>query len=163
MNKRKEIGTNSIIVFDKVVKASKLNSLIKDFCGDVIITKKLIIDKKIDVVCNLHVIGGVVRKYPISDFDININGDFYCYGEMHCHNIKVSGCFYSQNIIYSRNIKVGEDFLCNNKVDAFGCDIIVAGNFECNDIVAGKVECLGQIKIKGSISVAAGMINGCES
>lgn len=162
MNKRK-LNEPKVVVFDRIVKASEISSLVKDFCGDVIITKKLIIDKKVDIVCNLHVIGGVVRKYPISDFDININGDFYCYGEMHCHNIKVSGCFYSQNIIYSRNIKVGEDFICNNKVDAFGCDIIVAGNLECNDIVAGIVECLGQIKIKGSVSIAAGIISGYES
>ena len=161
MNKRKIMATNSVIVFDKVVKASQLNNLTSKFSGDVIITKKLVIDKKIDISCNLYVIGGIVRKYSISELDININGDLHCYGEIHCHNINVNGDFYSQDIIYSRNIKVGENFLCIGKLDAYGCKVIVAGDFECNDIIAGKVECLGKIRIKGSTSVATGIENGC--
>ena len=118
-----------------------------------------VIDKKIDISCNLYVIGGIARKYSISELDININGDLHCYGEIHCHNINVNGDFYSQDIIYSRNIKVGENFLCIGKLDAYGCNVIVAGDLECNDIIAGKVECLGKIKIKGSISVATGIEN----
>lgn len=163
MNRRENVGTGSIIVFDKDVKARALDFLIKNFHGDVVITKKLIIDKKIDIACNLYVLGGVVRKYPMSEFDINIDGDFYCYGEIHCHNVNVSGYFYSRNIIYSRNIKVGENFLCDDKVNAYGCNVIVAGDLECDSILAGTVECLGTVKVKGSISVAAGMVNGCKS
>ncbi len=154
MNKRKEITTNSIIVLDRVVKASDLNCLIKDFGGDVIITKKLVIDKKVDISCNLYVMGEIVRKYPISEYDININGDFYCYGEIHCHNINVKGYFYSQNVIYSKNIKVGENFLCDSKVDAYGCDVIVAGDFECYGVTARTVEYFGQIRVCGPTSVS---------
>ena len=94
---RKIIEPNAIIVIDKIVKASELNALTQDFEGDVVITKKLILDKDVDISCNLHVIGGIARKTPISEPNININGDFYCYGEIHCNNINVSGYFYSKN------------------------------------------------------------------
>lgn len=157
---RKVIEPKAIVVVDKVVKASELNALTQGFGGDVIITKKLVIDKEVDISCNLHVIGSIVRKNPISEFDVNINGDFYCYGEIRCNNINVSGYFYAENYIYSRNIKVGENFVCNSKVDAFGCDIIVAGDFECPSVTAKKVRVLGQANIYGSVSVSEGIKTG---
>lgn len=160
MKRRNVMGHDTILVFDRVVKASELNQITKDFCGDVIITKKIILDGEVNAVCNLYVIGGIVRKYPISEFDINIKGDFYCYGEIHCHDINVEGSFYSQKLIYSKNIKVGENFVCDNKVDVYGSTIIIAGDLECHDIVASRVECLGKINVEGSISVVAGINNG---
>lgn len=163
MNKRNVIEENAIVVFDRVVKASELNTLMQGFCGDLIITKKLVIDKEIDIACNLYVIGGIVRKYPVSQFNININGDFWCYGEIHCHNIDVSGCFFSKKVVYSKNIKVRENFSCDDKVDAYGCSIIVAGDMECYDIVSKSVECLGKIDIHCSISVTDGMRNYVKS
>jgi len=159
MDKRNVVESKSVIVFDRAVKASEINELTKDFYGDVIVTKKIVMDKGIDITCNLYVIGGIVRKYPISESNININGDFYCYGEMHCHNINVSGCFYSKKIVYSKNIRIGEDFLCDDKVDAYGCSIIVVGNFECYDIIAKSVECLEKIRIHGSANVTDGLMN----
>ena len=160
MNGRKTLEKDLVIVFDKIIKTSELNDLLKNFCGDVIITKKLVVDKRIDIKCNLYVIGGIVRKYPISDFDICIDGDFCCYGEIHCHSISVSGNFYSQKLIYSKAIKVGEDFLCEDKVDSYGCNIVVAGNFEAKAVVAKKIECLGKTKISGEVSVAEGITSG---
>lgn len=160
MNKRKLNEPNTVIVFDRIVKASELNTLIKSFCGDVVITKKLVVDKQIDIACNLYVIGGIVRKHAISEYDININGDLYCYGEIHCHNINVSGYFYSKDIIYSKDIKVGESLSCDNKVDAYACKVIVAGDLECEAIIAGRVEYFGDIEVKGSISATEGIKNG---
>lgn len=157
---RKIIEQKAIIVIDKVVKASELNALTQNFDGDVIVTKKLVLDKELYISCNLHVMGGIARKTPISESNININGDFYCYGEIHCNHINVKGYFYSENIIYSRNIRVGEHFLCDAKIDAYGYDIIVAGDFECKGVVAEKVRVLGEASIKGSISVAKAIKTG---
>ena len=157
---RKIIEPRAIIVIDKIAKASELNELTQGFEGDVIVTKKLVLDKNIDVSCNLHVMSVIARKTPISESNININGDLYCYGEIHCNDINVSGYFYSKNLIYSRNIKVGENFLCNAKIDAFGCNIIVAGDLECRGVVAEEVRTLGEASIKGPISVSKSIKTG---
>jgi len=158
---RKIIETNPIIVCDNIIKASELNVLAEGFKGDIVITKKLVIDKDVDISCGLHVMGGVVRKNPISESNINIDGDFYCYGEIHCNDINVSGYFYSEELIYSKNIKVGENFLCDAKIGAYGCNIIVAGNFECNGgVIAGKIRVLGTSSINGSISVEKSIKTG---
>lgn len=163
MKKRNVIEENAIVVFERSIKASELNKLTNNFYGDVIITKKLIVDTEIDISCNLYIVGDIVRKYPISQSDININGDFWCYGEMHCHNVRVSGCFFAKKIIYSKNIRVRENFSCDDKVDAYGCSIIVAGDMECYDVISKSVECLGKINVHGSISVTAGMKNYMKS
>ena len=155
MNKeRMLIKPKAIVVFDKIVKASELNALTQGFDGDVIITKKLVIDQDLNVKCNLHVMGKVVGKYPISEFDIKINGDLYCYGEISCDNIKVSGYFYAEKAIYCKDLKVGENFVCNAKVDAFGCDIIIVENFYCKGVIAKKIRVIGQMSVYGSISAS---------
>jgi len=151
---RKIVEPKAIVVFDKIVKVSELNALTQGFDGDVIITKKLIIDKDVDITCNLHVLGNIVRKIPISEFSLNINGDLYCYGEILCNDINVSGYFYSEKIIYSRNIKVGENLVCDSKIDAFGCDIIVAGNLECQGLIAKKIRVLQEVSVCGSMAVS---------
>ena len=158
---RKIIEPNAVIVFDRVVKASELMKLTQCFWGDVVITKKLIVDKEIDISVNLHVVGSILRKSPISEYNININGDLFCYSEVHCNDINVSGSFYSERVIYSRNIKVGENLICNDKIDAFNCDIVVAGDLECYGVIAKSVRYFGQTNIKGSISVLEGMRSGC--
>jgi len=162
MNKERKIAKkNAIVVFNKAVKASELNKITQGFEGDVVIRKKLIVDQEIDISCNLYVIGGITRKSPISEFNINVNGDLYCYGQVHCNNINISGYFYSENHIYSKNIKVGENFLCDAKIDAYGYEIVVAGNLECKDgIVAEEVRILGTSNINGSISVAKSIKTG---
>ena len=161
MNNRKIIESNAVIVFDRNVKASELNKLLEGFWGDVVITKKLIVDKKVDIAVNLYVIGGITRKSPIIEDSINIDGDLYSYGEVHCNDINVSGTFYSEKIVYSGAIKVGEHLLCNDKIDAYNCDVIVAGDIECYGIMARKVYYLGKTDIQGKVSVLEGMKNGC--
>jgi len=157
---RKTVEPKAIIVIDKIAKASELNELTQGFEGDVIVTKKLILDMDINISCNLHVMGCVSRKMPMSESNININGDFYCYGEIHCNNINVTGYLYSESLIYSRNIKVGENLLCDTKINAFGCNIIVAGDFECKSVVAEEIRVLGEVCINGSISVAKAIKTG---
>ena len=158
---RQIIETDAIIVFDKVLKASELNRLTQGFKGDVIITKRLILDREIDISCNLYVLGGIIRKNLILESTININGDLYCYGEIHCNNINVSGYFYSEKLVYSKNIKVGENLLCEEKIDAYGCNIIIAGDLECGGVIAEEVRVLGEADIYGSISVAKSIKTGC--
>ena len=157
---RKITKSNAIVVCDKITKASEINLLAQDFTGDIVITKRLILDQDINISCNLHAIGDIVRKSPISEFSININGDLYCYDEIHCNDIKVSGYFYSKNTINSKNIKVGENFVCEEEIDAYGCNIVVIGNLECKGVVAKEIRVLGEASITGSISVTNAIKTG---
>lgn len=161
MNNRKIIESNAVIVFNRTVKASELNELLEGFGGDVVITKKLIVDKEINISVNLYVIGGITRKSPLVEERINIDGDLYSYGEVHCNDINVSGTFYSEKVVYSGAIKVGEHLLCDDKIDAYNCDVIVAGDIECYGIMARKVYYLGKTDIQGKTSVLECMKNGC--
>ena len=161
MNKERKITkSNAIVVCDNITKASEINLLVQNFTGDIVIPKRLVLDQDINISCNLYAIGGIVRKSPISEFSININGDFYCYDEIHCNNINVSGYCYSKNIIISRSIKVGEDCVCEEKISAYGCNIIVAGNLECKGVVAKEIRVLGEASITGSISVTNAIKTG---
>lgn len=157
---RNGVETNAIIVIDKIAKASELNELTHGFDGDVVITKKLFVDKNVDISCNLYVLGGIARKNLMIETDININGDFYCYGEIHCNNINVSGYFYSKKPIYARDIRVAENFTCDDKIDVYGHDIIVAGDFKCKGVVAEEVRVLGEASINGSTSVSKSIKTG---
>ena len=160
ITERKIVEPKAILVINKIVKASELNELTHGFDGDVVITKKLFVDKKVDISCNLYVVGGIARKNLMIETDININGDFYCYGEIHCNDINVSGYFYSQKTIYAKDIKVAENFICDDKIDVYGHDIIVAGNFKCKGVVAEEVRVLGEASINGSTSVSKSIKTG---
>lgn len=142
----------AIIVFDRNVKASELNLVTNEFYGEVIITKKLIVDKDLNIECDLFVVGDVVKKSPISEYEIKINGDLCCCGDVHCNDIEVSGFFFCRGIIYSKDINVGADFVCYNKVDAFGCNIIVIGECEVLSIKAESVKVKRVVTTYGGIS-----------
>ena len=151
MLKKRKLA-KAIIVFDRNVKASELNLITNEFYGEVIITKKLIVDKDLTIECDLFVGGDVVKKSPISECEIKINGDLCCCGDIHCNDIEVSGCFFAGGIIYSKNITVGEDFVCYDKVDAYGCNIIVVGDCEVLSIKAESVKVKGLVTTYGGIS-----------
>jgi len=155
MNKeRKVIEPNAIIVFDRNVKASELNLIAKDFNGDVIITKKLMIDSDLNIEYNLHVISDIMCRSKMFEHNINIKGDLYCYGKISCHDINVWQNFYCEDIIYSTDIKVGGDMCSNNTIHAYGHKIVVAGNLNCEGIVAEDVAVLGRLNIQGTISAS---------
>ena len=94
MLKKRKVADATIVVFDRNVKASELNLITNQFYGEVIITKKLIVDKDLNIECDLFVVGDVVKKSPISEYEIKINGDFCCCSDIHCNDIDVSGCFF---------------------------------------------------------------------
>ena len=52
MNKKRNV-TKAILSFNQDVKASELEEFLEGFKGDVVIAKKLIIDKEIKISCNL--------------------------------------------------------------------------------------------------------------
>lgn len=151
MNKKRNV-TNAVIVFNRNVKISELNSVGKDFEGDIVITKKLIIDKEIELFGNLHVIGGIKRKSPITEYAMIVNGNLYCYDEIHCQDILVDGSFFCESFIYAKNIIVEGDFTCCAKTDCYGCNVIVSGDIKCYGIKADKVLALDRILAYGPIS-----------
>jgi len=56
---------------------------------------------------------------------------------------------------------VGEAFVCVEKVDAYGHDIVVAGTLEClGGVVAEEIRVFGEATIKGSISVSKAIRTG---
>ena len=145
-------ATEVIVVFNRNVKASELNKVVNGFHGKVVVTKKLIVDKALDIECDLDVLGDVMRKSPISEYPIKVNGDFSCYGDMHCNTIYVGGSFSCEGIIYSKSITVCEDFVCYDKVDAYGSNITVAGDFEAFAVKADSIIVMNSISVYGSIS-----------
>ena len=153
IKERKVTNTNAIIVFDRNVKTSELNSMLEDFSGDAIITKRLIIDQDLDVKCNLHVMGNIMCKNRMFAHSINVDGDLYCYSPISCYNINVTGYLYCADSIYATSITVGEDMIVIESVHAYGHKIIVAGDFMSKGVVAEKVIVLGNISRKGTISV----------
>ena len=151
MNKERNV-TKKILVFNQDVKASELENLINGFIGDVVITKKLIIDKELNVMCNLYVMDGIKRKSPITEYPITINGNLYCYDEIHCKDINVDGTLFCRSFIYAKNICVEGDFICYAKTNAFGSTIRVSGDLVSYGIKAEEVFVLNSIKAYGPIS-----------
>lgn len=144
--------TEEILVFNRSVKATELNLISKEYHFKTIVANKIIIDEDLNIECNLYVLGEILRKHSFSEYDININGDLICYGDVHCNNIKVMGIFISEGMIYSKNISVGEDFLCYDKVNSFGHDIAVAGDIEVFAIKAESIITMSDIIVYESIS-----------
>lgn len=151
MNKKRNV-TNAVIVYDRDVRVSELESIGKDFEGDIIINQKLIIDKEVETFGNLHVIGGIKKKSPITEYAIMINGNLYCYDEVHCNDINVDGNFFCRSFIYAKNICVEGDFICYAKTNAFGSTIRVSGDLVSYGIKAEEVFVLNSIKAYGPIS-----------
>lgn len=151
MNKKRNV-TNAVIVYDRDVKISELENFGKDFIGDIVINKRLIIDKKVELFGNLHVIGGIKRKSPITEYAINIIGNLYCYDEIHCQDINIDGNFFCESFIYAKNITVEGNFICYAKTDCFGCSVIVSGDIKCYGIKADKVLALDRLWAYGPIS-----------
>ena len=152
MNKKRNV-TNAVIVFDKNVKVSELEHIGKDFNGDIVINKKLIIDKEIELLGNLHVIGGIKRKSPIAEYAIYLNGNLYCYDEIHAQNINIDGSLFSESYIYAKNITVEGDFTCYAKTECFGYDVIVSGDIESYDVIkAERVLALNRITAHAPIA-----------
>ena len=145
MNKERKV-TNAVIVFDRNVKVSELERIGKDFEGDIVINKKLIIDKEVELFGNMHVMGEIKKKSPIAEYTIYIHGNLYCYGEIHAQNINVDGSLFSESYIYAKNITVEGDFTCCAKTECFGYDLIVSGDIECYDAIkAERVLALNRI------------------
>ena len=136
--KKKRNVTNAVIVFDRNVKVSELERIGKDFEGDIVINKKLIIDKEVELFGNLHVIGGIKRKSPISEYAIYLYGNLYCYDEIHAHDINIDGSLFSESFIYAKNIIVEGNFTCYAKTECFGYDIIVSGDVESYDVIKAE-------------------------
>ena len=151
MVKGREI-TEATIVFDRNVKASELNLITEGFCGEVVIIKKIIVDENLNIGFDLFVLGGVAKKSPISDYKLKIDGDFYCYGDIHCNSINVRGCFVCEGIIYSKDIIVGENFVCYDEVDVFGSRIVVVGDFEALAVKADTIIVMNKITVYNSMS-----------
>lgn len=151
MHKERNV-TNQILSFNEDVKASELKDLVDGFTGDVVIAKKLIIDKELKLSCNLYVLDKIKRKNPITAYPITINGNLYCYDEVHCNDINVDGNFFCESFIYAKDISVEGDFTCYSKIDAYGSIIRVAGDFECYGAIAKKVVVFNSIKSYGPIS-----------
>ena len=151
MNKERNV-TKAILSFNQDVKASELEKLVEGFEGDVVITKKLIIDKELKLFCNLYVMDKIKRKSPIAAYPITINGNLYCYDEVHCNDINVDGNFFCESFMYAKNICIEGDFTCCGKIDAYGSVIRVAGDFECYGASAKKVVVLNSIRSYGLIA-----------
>lgn len=146
---RKVIDSNAIVVFEQpTIYASKLNELLKDFYGDVVINGDLYLDEKLCLKCDLYVIDGIECK---SAEGINIQGDLECCGYMDTYEIFVGGCLYCEGEINSTDIKVGENLLCEDQIETNGCYITVAGDFECKSVEAGKIYVLGRVKVENVI------------
>lgn len=151
MNKeRKVINPKAIIVFDKDVHASELNKITHR--GKIVINKKLIIDADLNMENTIFVMGNIIYKSLIYDYSINVKGSLYCYGHVNCHNINVSSHLYCEDGICSKNIKVRENFWCNNKINAYGGDVTVAGDLECmHEVEADCISVLGSMHIHGRV------------
>ena len=148
---RKVTEEGKIIVFDRDVEVSELNSLLtKEFNGDVIINGKLLVNEDFHAKYNLHVMKDI---FCTPDQDFTVKGDLYCYNEIAGYNILVEGCFYCEGIISADNIKVTESFWCKNRIEAYGGNITVLGDFACQGIKAKSVETYGQTYMGGYISV----------
>ena len=151
MNKeRKVTEENIVVVFDRDVKSSELNVLLKGFHGDVVINKSLEIDQDLQLECNLYVILSILAP-AYNTKKIHIYGDLYC-GDVGCYEIYVQGLFYSEGRIDSTRIVVGENLYCDAEIYTWGNDILVAGDLECTDIEAGEVHVCGQLKVENGIS-----------
>lgn len=155
MNKeRKVTQPNAVVVFNRDVRASELNALPKDFHGDVIVSRDLILDEHLHVKCTLYVLESIIRiRKGASEYNITIEGDLYCYCGIDCYNIYVQGLLYCEGKIDATNIEVIENLCCNDSIEAYSYSIIVAGDLECLGIEAENVHALGKIDIKGSISI----------
>ena len=143
---RKVIDDNIIVVFNNPVKASKLNSLLNDFYGDVIVNSDVAVDMNLNLHCNLHVIGDIEC---IHNNKINIDGDLYCDGDVDCYDICVSGIFYCSKYIDSADVMVGE--LITDEIQAYAAEIVVGGDLECDNINAERIFVFGKIEVKNSI------------
>ena len=151
MNKERNV-TNSILFLNQDIKASELEKLVEGFNGDVVIAKKLILDKELNLSCNLYVLDKIKRKNPIVAYTITVRGNLYCYDEIHCNNINVDGTLFCESFIYAKNISVEGDFTCYSKIDAYGSVIRVAGDFECYGATAKKIVVLNSIRAYGTIA-----------
>jgi len=155
MNKeRKVIETNAIVVFDEDVRSSKLNGLLKDFQGHVIINGNLYIDGYLNVRCNLYVAENINCSY---DSNIHIIGNLYCDGDIDCFDIFTSENLFC-NSINSADIKVGGNLLCENAIEAYGYVVTVAGDLECNTAEMENLYVLGKMHVKGRIEADSIMV-----
>lgn len=158
MNKeRKLISQDEKLVFDRNIKTSELNSLIKEFCREVVITGDLVIDQKFNSNCNMHVKGKVIHKGIWNEYPFCVKGDLYCESEVSCLNIEVAGSFYCEGDILCRDIRVEKNFQCNRQINAFGHTVIVKGNLKCSGIQAKELLYSGVIDIHGPAHIANGM------
>lgn len=148
---RKVIDSNTIVVFEEPTTytyASKLNEILKDFYGDVVINGDLYLDEDLCLKCNLH----VTEEIECGNKEgINIQGDLECWGYMDTYKIFVGGYLYCGDEINSTDIKVGESLWCKDGIDANGSDITVAGDFECKSVAAEKIYVLGKVKVENAI------------
>lgn len=147
---RRLIETNTIVVFNSNVTASKLEELIKDFCGTVVVNGNLTLTKNLKIKGSLYVKGSVTE---VDDENIEIEGDFYCYGSISCYKLKVHGFLYGKDDISSTGIAVGENLYCESCVDANDNEIDVFGNFESDSVQFSELTVLGTIRVNNTISI----------
>jgi len=145
---RKVIEQNAIVVFDGDVNASKLNILLEEFQGVVIINGKLFLDESLNLTCDLHVAESIDSQY---NKNIHIEGNLYCEGLIDCYDIFVSESLFCGEI-NSTDITVGEDFLCTDDIMAYGNVITVAGDLECSNIETGNIYVLGRLTVENAMS-----------
>lgn len=152
MNKeRKVTEENIIVVFERNMKASQLNEILKDFRGEAIVNKDIDIDEHLHLRCNLYVMGNTICDLPFGGYNIRITGDFYCFGKVDCEDIRVNGNLYCANSINASNIKVKENFWCEDSLVIMDTGIAVGGDFECYSIEANEVSVSGTIKVESGI------------
>lgn len=149
MNKeQKVIDPNAVVVFDRDVTATELNSYRELLHGDVVIWGDLNVDTDLDISCNVYVIGMVEAVYQKT---INIKGDLDCESSIDCYDIEVSGSIWCDGVINSKDIRVGENLYCEMDIQAMDSNVIVVGELECFRIDANEIYILNKLRVKEAI------------
>ena len=143
---RNVIESNLAVVFEGDIYSSLLKSILINFEGDVVVHGDFKINNDFHVKGNLYVTG---NTYCVGDYKIDIEGDFYCQGDISCYEISVDGSIYCYKID-SDDLKVSENLLCK-EIIAMYSKIIVAGDIECERIRADDIYVLGKIRVENAI------------
>ncbi len=175
--KRNTGPQEEIVCFNRSVQASELNSLPKDFHGDVVINGDILLDNDLSLNSTLHVVDGNIeatdffcRHSVISSKSIycdglvsstkliQVFGDFQC-GALRALEVSAGGNFTCMSKMQAGKVWVGSDIFCED--DMCTTDILVNGKLICKgNMSTHKITTCDDLVCKGEMETAKIFICG---
>ena len=151
MKQERKAPQEMIYITTRDMTAKELNRVLKDFCGLAIINGDVYLNETLHLPCDFHVNNVYDCSDDERDYDLHIDGDLVCYGELSAANLYVMGKTEVKGQISTGAVSTLESVKCEALV---GEDIYVEGDLDCSQ---GYIFSHGDVQVTGVISAHEGI------